>query len=71
MGSNWVWCGICAKYVAFGAYPTSAVGALMLSLVLRVGGPFCYVSYNLLNSQEFQFFFPNFVFSSSCIYEQR
>ena len=28
MGLNWVWCGICAKYLAFGTYPTSAVGAL-------------------------------------------
>ena len=31
MGLNWVWCGICAKYLAFGTYPTSAVGALMHS----------------------------------------
>ena len=23
-----VWCGICAKYLAFGTYPTSTVGAL-------------------------------------------
>ena len=29
MGSNLVWCGICAKYLAFGTYPTSTVGALM------------------------------------------
>ena len=28
MGLNWVWCGIYAKYLAFGTYPTSAVGAL-------------------------------------------
>ena len=28
MGLNWVWCGICAKYLAFGTYPTSAVGVL-------------------------------------------
>ena len=28
MGLNWVWCGICAKYLAFGTYPTSTVGAL-------------------------------------------
>ena len=31
MGLNWVWCGICAKYLAFGTYPTSAVGALNTS----------------------------------------
>ena len=30
MGLNWVWCGICAKYLAFGTYPTSAVGALTI-----------------------------------------
>ena len=30
MGLNWVWCGICAKYLAFGTYPTSTVGALTL-----------------------------------------
>ena len=30
MGLNWVWCGICAKYLAFGTYPTSAVGALIV-----------------------------------------
>ena len=23
-----VWCGICAKYLAFGIYPTATVGAL-------------------------------------------
>ena len=28
MGLNWVWCGICAKYLAFGTYPTSTMGAL-------------------------------------------
>ena len=28
MGINLVWCGICAKYLAFGTYPTSAMGAL-------------------------------------------
>ena len=28
MSSNGVWCGIYAKYLAFGTYPTSAVGAL-------------------------------------------
>ena len=28
MGLNGVWCEICAKYLAFGTYPTSAVGAL-------------------------------------------
>ena len=26
--SNGVWCGICTKYLAFGTYPTSTVGAL-------------------------------------------
>ena len=30
MGSNGVWCGICAKYLAFGTYPTSAMGALVV-----------------------------------------
>ena len=30
MGLNWVWCGICAKYLAFGTYPTSIVGALIV-----------------------------------------
>ena len=29
MGLNWVWCGICAKYLTFDTYPTSTVGALM------------------------------------------
>ena len=28
MMSNLVWCGICAKYLAFDTYLTSAVGAL-------------------------------------------
>ena len=28
MWSNLIWCGICAKYLAFGTYPTSTVGAL-------------------------------------------
>ena len=28
MGLNWLWCGICAKYLTFGTYPTSTVGAL-------------------------------------------
>ena len=28
MGLNWVWCEICAKYLAFDTYPTSIVGAL-------------------------------------------
>ena len=28
MGIKWVWCGICAKYLTFGTYPTSTVGAL-------------------------------------------
>ena len=43
----------------------------MLSLVPRVGGPFCYVSYKLLISQSFSFFdFSSFVFAS-CIYKQR
>ena len=32
MGLNWVWCGICAKYLAFGTYPTSAVGAQHIGL---------------------------------------
>ena len=26
-----VWCGICAKYLAFGTYPTSTVGALTMA----------------------------------------
>ena len=31
MGADFcVWCGICAKYLAFGTYPTSTVGALSL-----------------------------------------
>ena len=30
MGADFcVWCGICAKYLAFGTYPTSTVGALI------------------------------------------
>ena len=29
MGLNWLWCGICAKYLTFGTYPTSTVGALI------------------------------------------
>ena len=29
MSSNGVWFGICAKYLALGTYPTSAVSALM------------------------------------------
>ena len=34
MGADFcVWCGICAKYLAFGTYPTSTVGALRLLLV--------------------------------------
>ena len=28
MGEKGVWCGICAKYLAFSTYPTSTVGAL-------------------------------------------
>ena len=28
MGLKWVWCGICARYLTFGTYPTSTVGAL-------------------------------------------
>ena len=28
MSGKRVWCGICAKYLAFGTYPTSIVGAL-------------------------------------------
>ena len=29
MGADFcVWCGICAKYLAFDTYPTSTVGAL-------------------------------------------
>ena len=27
MGIKWVWCGICVKYLTFGTYPTSTVGA--------------------------------------------
>ena len=30
MGSNLVWCGICAKYLAFNTYLTSAMGALTI-----------------------------------------
>ena len=45
---------------------------VMLSLVPRVGGPFCYVNYKLLISQSFSFsHFSSFVFSASCIYKQR
>ena len=36
MGSNGVWCGICAKYLAFGTYPTSAVSTLRERLVCTV-----------------------------------
>ena len=28
MGSNWVWCGICVKYLAFGTNPTFTVVTL-------------------------------------------
>ena len=35
MDLNWVWCGICAKYLAFGTYPTSAVGALSIGNLVR------------------------------------
>ena len=31
MGSNGIWCGICAKYLAFGTYPTFDVDALILT----------------------------------------
>ena len=30
-----VWCGICAKYLAFGTYPTSTVGALRRPLTIK------------------------------------
>ena len=30
MGEKGVWCGICVKYLAFGTYLTSTVGALLL-----------------------------------------
>ena len=34
MGADFcVWCGICAKYLAFGTYPTSTMGALMFSVI--------------------------------------
>ena len=33
MGEKMVWCGICAKYLAFSTYPTSTVGALMGALI--------------------------------------
>ena len=32
MGEKGGWCGICAKYLAFGTYPTSTVGALRYTL---------------------------------------
>ena len=38
MGLNWAWCGICAKYLAFGTYPTSAVGALIRVYIVWVKG---------------------------------
>jgi len=41
---------------------------VMLSLVPRVGGPFCYISYKLLISKSFSF---SFFFPASCIYKQR
>ena len=28
MDLNWLWWGICAKYLIFGTYPTSTVDAL-------------------------------------------
>ena len=31
MGSNGIWCRICAKYLAFGTYPTSDVDALIFT----------------------------------------
>ena len=30
MGLKWVCCGICAKYLTFGTYPTSTVSALIM-----------------------------------------
>ena len=33
MGSNSIWCGIYAKYLAFGTYPTSDVGALKVGKI--------------------------------------
>ena len=33
MGLNWVWCEICVKYLTFGTYPTSTVGALISGTV--------------------------------------
>ena len=33
MGADFcVWCGICAKYLAFGTYPTSTMGALRVAI---------------------------------------
>ena len=37
MGSKCVWCGICAKYLAFGTYPTSTVGVLIYIIYSSLG----------------------------------
>ena len=44
-GLNGVWCGICVKYLAFGTYPTSAVGALrhIFYLVFYLNKDYVYV----------------------------
>ena len=35
MGEKRVWCGICAKYLAFGTYPTSIMGALIAEKLVQ------------------------------------
>ena len=36
MGADFcVWCGICAKYLAFSTYPISTVGALIIIIIIR------------------------------------
>ena len=36
MGADFcVWCGICVKYLVFGTYPTSTVGALIIIIIRR------------------------------------
>ena len=37
MGADFcVWCGICVKYLVFGTYPTSTVGALIIIIIIII-----------------------------------
>ena len=42
-----VWCGICAKYLAFGTYPTSTVGALTRAFICTCTNDSLYSHYYL------------------------